>query len=317
MVSAADPVEVGAAVAAEVVVGEEAAAADVGGQNARRGPYNGQFATFGNRRRNQSAYTGSVSLTDQNSVLNAAPFSLNGIPSQKPYSSTNNFTSTVGGPMVIPKIVNWQRASFNVTYQGSLNRNGSNMLGSVPTDAERAGDFSAAEVNNKLVTIYDPLSGLPFSGNVVPPSRIDSAAAGLLQYFPEPTYAGLVQNYRLISTVPSNSENLGVRLSAPINRKDRTNFNIQYQDRNSKSRQLFGFTDQSQGYGLSAAAGWSHSFAPRFNNTANLTFSRNITKATPYFAYTTTWRVTWESPARSRIRSTTGLRAYPSRTFPV
>jgi hypothetical protein len=78
-----------------------------------------------------------------------------------------------------------------------------------------------------------------------------------------------------------------VRLSAPINKKDRTNFNIQYQDRNSKSRQLFGFTDAGNGYGVSASAGWSHSFAPRFNNTANLTFSRNITKNTPFFAYTT------------------------------
>ena len=40
-----------------------------GNQNARRGPYNGQFANFGNRRRTQPPYTGSVSLTAQNSAL--------------------------------------------------------------------------------------------------------------------------------------------------------------------------------------------------------------------------------------------------------
>ena len=79
-----------------------------------------------------------------------------------------------------------------------------------------------------------------------------------------------------------------MRLSAPINNKDRTNFNIQYQDRDSKSRQLFGFTDTSNGYGLSAAAGWSHSFEPRFNNTANLTFSRNITTQHVRFSPTPT-----------------------------
>ncbi len=87
-------------------------------------------------------YTGSVSLTTANSVFNAAPFSLNGVPSEKPYKATNHYTATVGGPMIIPKLVNWQKASFNMTFQGSLNRNGSNLLGSVPTDAERAGDFS-------------------------------------------------------------------------------------------------------------------------------------------------------------------------------
>jgi hypothetical protein len=257
-----------------------------GNQNQRRGPFNGQYASFGNRRRNQPQYTGSVSLTTKNSVLNAAPFSLNGQTSNKPYSATNNYTGTVGGPMVIPKVVNWQQASFNITFQGSLNRNGSNSLGSVPTDAERAGNFLGA-TTNVPVNIYDPLSNTPFPNDAIPTSRINPAAAGLLQYFPQPTYPGIVQNYRLISTVPSTSENIGVRLSAPINKKDRTNFNIQYQDRDSKTRQLFGFTDTSNGYGLSATAGWSHSFAPRFNNTASLAFSRNISKGTPYFAYTT------------------------------
>ena len=46
--------------------------------NNRRGPYNGQFASFGNRRRSQPTYTGSVFMRLQNSALNAAPFSLNG-----------------------------------------------------------------------------------------------------------------------------------------------------------------------------------------------------------------------------------------------
>jgi hypothetical protein len=257
-----------------------------GNQNQRRGPFNGQYANFGNRRRNQSQYTGSVSLTTRNSVLNAAPFSLNGIPSAKPYSATNNYTGTIGGPMVVPKLVNWQKASFNITFQGSLNRNGSNSLGSVPTDAERMGDFTAAKTTGP-VSIFDPLSNTPFPNDMIPSSRINPAAAGLLKFFPEPTYTGLVQNYRLISTVPSTSENIGVRLSAPINAKDRTNFNFQYQTRDSKSRQLFGFTDTSNGYGLSLAAGWSHSFKPRLNNSANLTFSRNVSQGTPFFAYTT------------------------------
>ncbi len=252
-----------------------------GGRGGRgpRGPYNGQYASFGNRRQAQSPYNGSLSLTAQNSVLNAAPFSLNGIPSQKPYSSSNNFTATIGGPMVIPKIVNWTRASFNISYRGSLSRNGSNQLGTVPTAAERDGDFSGISA-----VIYNPTTGSPLAGNIIPPTMIKPAAQGLLQYFPAPTYTGVTQNYRLISTVPTNSQTIGVRLSAPVTSKDRTNFNVQYQDRDSRSRQLFGFTDTSSGYGLSAAAGWSHSFAPRFNNTANLTFSRNNSLSTPFFA---------------------------------
>ncbi len=253
-----------------------------GAQNARRGPYNGQFANFGNRRRTAPTYTGSVSLTEQNSALNAAPFSLNGIPSQKPYSSSNNFTATVGGPLVVPKLFNFPRANFNISYRGSYGLSGTNNLGTVPTDAERAGNFSG--ITN---TIYDPANGAPFPDNTIPVSRINPAAAGLLGYFPQPTYQDVVQNYRLITTAPALSQTIGVRISAPINNKDRTTLNVQYQDRNSKSKQLFGYTDDSSGYGLSAAAGWSHSFAPRFNNTANVTFSRNVVQATPYFADST------------------------------
>ena len=140
------------------------------GQNARRGPITVSTPVSAIAGRNHS-YNGSVSLTAQNSVLNAAPFSLNGFPSNKPYSSTNNFTATVGGPMVIPRLVNWPRASFNITYQGSLNRNGSNLLGAVPTAAEREGDFSqttTALAGIPDLSIYDPLSGTPFPGNAIP-----------------------------------------------------------------------------------------------------------------------------------------------------
>jgi trimeric autotransporter adhesin len=252
-----------------------------GNQNARRGPYNGQYANFGNRRRNQATYSGSVALTATNSALNAAPFSLNGIPSQKPYSSSNHLTAILGGPMVIPKIMNWQRAQFNINYQGSYNLSGTNQLGSVPTPAERSGDFSAIPS-----IIYNPTSGAPFPNNTIPTSLINPASAGLVQFIPQPTYTGVVENYRLIATAPAWTQSIGVRLGAPINNKDRLNFNVQYQDRDSDSKQLFGYTDTSSGYGLSASAGWSHSFAPRINNSGTLTFSRNIVQATPYFAYT-------------------------------
>jgi hypothetical protein len=253
-----------------------------GNPNGRRGPYNGQYASFGNRRRQQPAYTGSVFITLQNSALNAAPFSLNGQSQPKPSSDNAKFGVNIGGPMVIPKILNWQRASFYFTYQGTQSRNPYSSVSTVPTPAERNGDFSA--VPN---IIYDPLTGAPFPNNMIPISRFNPAAAGLLQYFPQPSYTGIVQNYRNVASTPNNNNNIGVRLNAPLSNKDRLTFNIQYQNRDSAAEQLFGWRDSTTGYGLSAAAGWSHSFGRRFNNSANLTFSRNISITDPYFAYST------------------------------
>ncbi len=255
-----------------------------GGLNNRRGPYNGQYASFGNRRRSQPTYTGSIFMKLENSALDAAPFSLNGRDEPKPSYAMGSFGLNVGGPLNIPKILHYPRASFYFTYQGSRSRNPYSMQSSVPTLAEREGDFSQTLVNNVPVTIYDPLSHTPFPGNVIPASRINPASAGLLPYFPMPIYDGIVQNYENVTSTPNNNNNIGLRLNIPVTNKDRLTYNVQYQNRDSKTEQLFGFQDSGSGDGISAAAGWSHSFAPRFNNSANVTFSRNLNRTTPYFA---------------------------------
>lgn len=203
--------------------------------------------------------------------------------------------------MIIPKLLNWQRAQFQINYQGTTARSPTSSLSEVPTPAERMGNFSGLTVANNPVTIYDPLSGQPFPNNTIPLTRFDNAAQQLLQYYPQPTYsiggilpgttscaAPCTQNYRLVASPPSTSQNIGVRLNAPINNKDRLNFNIQYQGRNSVTEQLFGFRDTGTGYGTSASVGWNHSFAARFNNVATVSYSRNVAQSNPYFATTNT-----------------------------
>jgi hypothetical protein len=266
------------------------------GQNGRngragRGPFNGQYASFGNRRRTPPPLQGSVALTVRNSAFNAAPYSLNGQSAQKPYSANNSLNATIGGPLHIPKMVNWQRAQFTVSFATSINRNGKNMVGSVPTPAERGGDFSQALTSNTSpAPIYDPLSASPFPNNIIPQTRFNPAAAGLIQYFPNPTYASIVQNYRFVITDPSTSHNVGVRFNAPLSNlsgnQDRLNFNFQSQQQSSDSHQLFGFLDTGETAGLSFSAGWSHSFKPRLNNNATFSVSRSRSQNSPFFAFT-------------------------------
>ena len=221
-----------------------------------------------------------------NSALNAEPYSLNGTAAVKPPSASAQYVGNLGGPMIIPKILNWQRAQFQLNYQGRNANSGKSSLSEVPTAAERTGDFSGLTVNGVPTTIYDPLSGQPFTNNTIPTTRLNSAALGLLNYYPLPTYLtpGLVQNYRLVAAGPTNSQSLGIRLNAPLNNKDRLNFNVQTQSRNSASEQLFGFRDTGTGSGTSESVTWNHSFAPRFNNSAVVSYSRNVNQTNPYFA---------------------------------
>ena len=52
--------------------------------------------------------------------------------------------------MVIPKLLNWQRASFYFTYQGTVSRSAYSGVGSVPSQAEREGDFSQLLTDQRL-----------------------------------------------------------------------------------------------------------------------------------------------------------------------
>ncbi len=272
------------------------AAAGRGGRGGR-GPFNGQFASIGNRRgrgQQQSPYSGSVAVTVTNSALNAAPFSLNGQSQPKPSSAREVITGNFGGPLRIPKIYNvpnpkWQ---FYLNFSATQARSGSSQVSEVPTLAERQGDFSSATVKQLVngtavyvpVTVYDPLSGAPFPGNLIPQSRVNPASQALLGYFPLPLYSNIVQNYDISPSNPSYARSFAVRLNGRVNNKNTLNFNQQFNFNGSTSQQLFGFKDTSSGYGLSSSTGWTHIFKPRFNNNASLTFSRNISRAVPYFA---------------------------------
>ena len=65
---------------------------------------------------------------------------------------------------------------------------GQTYLSTVPTLKMRNGDFS--EINR---VIYDPLTGQPFPGNIIPHNRFDPASANVFaQLYPEPNTAGTI-----------------------------------------------------------------------------------------------------------------------------
>jgi Carboxypeptidase regulatory-like domain/TonB dependent receptor len=112
----------------------------------------------------------------------------------------NQFGFTVGGPVYIPKVFNGRnKLFFMANYEGFRFTQGQSYVGDVPTTAERAGDFAG------LLPIYDPathvllpdgaVAAQPFAGNIIPQDRFNPDAVKLLQYFPEPTGPGVVNNY--------------------------------------------------------------------------------------------------------------------------
>jgi hypothetical protein len=85
-----------------------------------------------------------------------------------------------GGPIVKDKTFFWFSSE---EYHDISTRNGSLLL---PTSRERLGDFSQTTAGGKPVTIYNPQTHQPFSGNVIPPFMINQVAAAMLKYVPMP-----------------------------------------------------------------------------------------------------------------------------------
>lgn len=99
---------------------------------------------------------------------------------------TSTFGGTIGHPIIKNKLFNFfVYEKWKVTQPASK-------IATMPTDAEKNGDFShALTPQGNLQTIYDPFSTkfdpatstvtrTPFPGNIIPPNRIDPAAKKLM-----------------------------------------------------------------------------------------------------------------------------------------
>ena len=245
-----------------------------------RGPggRGGQGAFIGNRRNAaRRQIRGSLFYTFANSALNAAPFSLNGQNDTKAAYAQNRFGFNIGGPLEIPKLFRSDSTFFFINYTGSLVRNGTTLTSTVPTLAERGGDFSGGNA-----ILYDPITHLPFPGNRI--TQISPIAQGLLAYIPVPNQPGTVNNYRLVTAVPNNSQSVNVRVNQTLSRRDQLSFGVNLQTRDSSNVQNYGFLDQSNGHGVNANVNYRHNFGPRMFENLTVAFNRNTGTLSPFFA---------------------------------
>jgi hypothetical protein len=125
-------------------------------------------------------YRGSVYEFLRDDRFDANNFFNNRAGRPKPDFRQHQFGATLGGPIFR------DRTFFFGSYQGQRINSDLTFLSTVPSLRMRNGDFS--ELNR---VIFDPQTGLPFPGNVIPQSRWDPAARNILQQlYPEPNTEG-------------------------------------------------------------------------------------------------------------------------------
>ena len=117
----------------------------------------------------------------------------------KPELKQNQFGGAFGGPLLRNRLFGF---GF---YEGYRNDSGTTTNVVVFSDAQRRGDLSGGPVAR------DPLTGLPFPGNIIPSNRISPAAAKLLNDFvPLPNSSG--NRYIVSPTISDRRDQFGGRL---------------------------------------------------------------------------------------------------------
>jgi hypothetical protein len=116
----------------------------------------------------------------------------------------NRFGFSSSGPVLIPRVYDGRNRTFWIYgYEGFRHPNtdaNSGYFATVPTLAERQGDFSALLGLGSIYQLYDPstiapaaggrFSRQPLPGNIIPANRLDATAKSLLAYYPLPNTSG-------------------------------------------------------------------------------------------------------------------------------
>jgi hypothetical protein len=245
-----------------------------------------QSAAFGNNRRpGNSLYNGSLAFVYGGSGLDSRPFTFAGVPAIQPDYRNVKVIGTFGGPLKVFRTRRKDPTLF-ASFQQSDDHNATTQPGVVPTASERNGDFSRSRTSSgQPVQIVDPITGLPFPGNVIPAARISPQAAALLAYYPLPTIAaGDGFNFQAPLLTGTTRTLLTTRVTQPLRTNDLLTGLFAYQRSAVDQTTLFGFTDASGVSGIDTSLIWAHRVRQTLSLRVRYQFTRVTNHSTPYFA---------------------------------
>ncbi len=211
---------------------------------------------FGNQHSNtKSLYNGSLAAIAQNSLFDARPFSLSGIPQPKADYNLLSEVVTFGGPLNIPRLLKgrlFRGPNLFVIYERTRNRVASVETGLVPTALQRQAS--------------------------------DPVAANLLKLYPLPNIAA-GNNYNYQTQVLNNIhlDSLQLRADRSIGQKDTLHGQFRLVSDRQDTTNFFGFTDDTRTLGTSADLNWQHRLRTGLYMDIDYAFSRQRTSVLPFF----------------------------------
>jgi hypothetical protein len=193
----------------------------------------------------------------------------------------NQFGSTVGGP------VRKDKTFFFAFYEGFRNRQGETELTTVPSAAERTGNFAelcpegfaAGFCNNPNNQLFNVFANAPYPNNQIPQAQINSVSQTLLSFFPLPNDGANLLS--ATQTLSNNTDQTGIKVDHYLSPRDTLNFRYMF-DQLSQVDPLSpggatvpGFPVGEDQRAQSFVAQDTHTFSPAVIGVARLSFLRN------------------------------------------
>jgi len=219
---------------------------EVNSPRAEFGRFNGGVVNL-TTKAGTNEFRGSVFEFLRNEVLNArnlfAPRTA--ANPKKPVFRRNQFGLVLGGPIVKDKTF------FFADYQGTRQLIGRVVTSTVPTNAQRRGDFSGilgaplfitpsgtitttasgnapvnvTNTNGNVIQarsgqLFRPTDHLAYAGNLIPTSSFDPVASLLLQRYPTPTSTGAANSFSRIGNDSDSQNQFDVRIDHRLTKND-------------------------------------------------------------------------------------------------
>jgi hypothetical protein len=159
----------------------------------------------------------------RNRDLNANNFFSNRVGLPRQAYTQNQFGTNLSGPLIKNK------AFFFFSQEGYRLATAITTTNTVPTTAERAGDFSNYRGSNgSVIPIYDPATSIPrtlFPGNVIPASRLSNSALDFEKFWALPNGLGTgptaVNNFTVNASDGGSQDQYNFRVDYNLNNKQR------------------------------------------------------------------------------------------------